>query len=112
MRNEQENRETLRERIARVFVEALSLNIEPASLLRQDTALDRLFGMDSLAVLEVLAALEKEFGITVEPDRMEMSLFTDLSRLADYVAARLADKPSDEARPSAQRDLGEKGERP
>jgi acyl carrier protein len=86
--SDKEKRKAIRERIASRIVSTLSLNIDPAKLHEGDACLDQFFGFDSLAVLEVVAALEEEFGIEFEPERLELSLLTDLTRLADYVASR------------------------
>jgi acyl carrier protein len=81
-------RQAIRERIASCIVRALSLNADPGDLLQEGLRLEQFFGFDSLAVLEVVVALEEEFGIEIEPERLELTLLSDLNRLADYVASR------------------------
>jgi acyl carrier protein len=75
-------------RIRKVLIDALSLNLEEEDL-RYSKKLDELVGLDSLAVLEFVAALEKEFGITIEPEQLELEVLRDLERLAAYIAARM-----------------------
>ncbi len=54
-------------RIKRVFLTSLHLNLSEADL-DFEHSLDEVVGLDSLAVLEFVTALEKEFGITIEPE--------------------------------------------
>jgi acyl carrier protein len=74
-------------RIRKVLIDALSLNLEEEDL-RYSEKLDELVGLDSLAVLEFVTALEKEFGITIEPEQLELEVLRDPNKLAAYIAAR------------------------
>lgn len=79
----------IRERVLRVARDALSLNLED-----EDTAgalrLDELAGIDSMAALEFLLALENEFGIRLEPDEIELDLLADLPRLVRFIGGKIA----------------------
>lgn len=44
--------------------------------------------LDSLAVVEVLAAVETRFGITVEAEDLSVEAFATLGSFHDFVAAR------------------------
>jgi acyl carrier protein len=77
------------DRIRRVFVESLHLNLRPEDLSYEDK-LDEAVGMDSVAVLEFVAALEKEFAITFEPEMLTIDVIRDLKQLAAYVDVRSA----------------------
>ena len=76
-------------RIRRVFVQSLHLNLS-----EQDFSfaqkLDESVGLDSIAVLDFVAALEKEFGIEFEVEMLTIDLIRDLPQLAAYVDERLA----------------------
>ena len=50
--------------------------------------LDELVGLDSLAALEFVAALEKEFRVTFGPDGLNLETLRDLPRLAEYIATQ------------------------
>ena len=80
--------ETL-DRIRRVFVESLHLNIQAEDLASQDK-LNEAAGLDSVAVLEFVAALEKEFEITLEPEMLTIEVVGDLKQLAAYIDERSA----------------------
>ena len=77
----------IRDRIRRVFIESLRLNIRENELSYEDK-LDEVAGMDSIAVLEFVTALEKEFDISFEPEMLTIHVVGDLTRLVDYVHLR------------------------
>jgi acyl carrier protein len=72
------------DRIRRVFIESLRLNVSEEDL-PYEHKLDEAAGLDSIAVLEFVAALEKEFGIEIEPEFLEIDFVRDLPRLAFYI---------------------------
>ncbi len=74
-------------RIRAVFVESLGLNVA-ASELAGVEKLDEIAGVDSLAALEFVAALEKEFGFELEPERLTLAFLTDLPALTEYLSHR------------------------
>ncbi len=82
------SRDTM-DRIKTVFVRSLHLNLSEVDL-DYEQRLDELVGLDSLAVLEFVTALEKEFGITLEPEMLQLDLVRDLPQLAAYVEDRAA----------------------
>ena len=77
------------DRIKSVFVSSLHLNLSEADLDYQQR-LDELVGLDSLAVIEFVTALEKEFGITIEPELLRLDFVGDLAQLGAYVDDRVA----------------------
>jgi acyl carrier protein len=77
------SRETL-DRIRRVFVESLGLNLRPKDL-PYESKLDEAVGLDSIAALEFVTALEEEFGFEIEPEFLEIDFLRDLPRLASYL---------------------------
>jgi acyl carrier protein len=84
------SRETL-DRIRRVFVESLHLNLRAEDLEYTDQ-LDAVAALDSVAVLEFVAALEKEFEITLEPEMLTIEVVRDLQQLAAYIDERSAQR--------------------
>jgi acyl carrier protein len=86
------------DRIRRVFVESLHLNVNPKEL-DYEHKLDEFAGLDSLAVLEFVAALEKEFGITIEPELLRLDFVRDLSQIAAYIDGRAAQAPRSPVQP-------------
>ena len=80
------------DRIRRVFVRSLHLNLSEGDL-DYESKLDESVGLDSLAVLEFVTALEKEFGITIEPELLRLDFVRDLPQLAAYIEDRAARLP-------------------
>lgn len=75
-------------RIRRVFVESLHLSIEEGDL-PYERMLEEVASLDSIAVLEFVTAVEREFGISVEPEYLEFEFLRDLTGLAAYVDRRI-----------------------
>ena len=80
---------TLRERIARVFSDVLSVDVPAA-----DTDLFGTGVLDSLAFVELLVQLEREFGIKTSADDLEVENFQSIARIADFVITRTASAES------------------
>jgi acyl carrier protein len=85
------SRETM-DRIRRVFLQSLHLNMNEEDL-DYERRLDELAGFDSLAMLEFVTALEKEFGIMMEPELLRLDFVRDLPQLAAYIEDRTARVP-------------------
>jgi acyl carrier protein len=76
-------------RICRVFVHSLALNIYPEDL-PQVRDLGSVAGLDSLAMLNFVAELEEEFGFEIEADRLNIGFHGDLDALAEYFGERVS----------------------
>ena len=72
-----------------VVVETLGLTGESAELTADTPLLGGLSEFDSLAVMELLTALERRFGITVEDEDVTASVFATVGSLAEFVDAKL-----------------------
>lgn len=60
------------------------------SLTEQSALLGSLPELDSMAVVNLIAALEENFGITVEDDEIGASTFATLGSLASFVRTKMA----------------------
>ena len=80
------------DRIQRVFAESVSVNISERDL-PYEQKLNELASLDSIAVLEFITAVEKEFGITMETEFLEFDFLRDLPALASYVEDRMKKRP-------------------
>jgi acyl carrier protein len=81
------SRDTL-DRIQRVFAQSMRL-VAGEKGLPYERMLEEAAGLDSIAVLEFMTAVEKEFGLTIEQEFLEFDFLRDFSRLAVYVEARM-----------------------
>jgi acyl carrier protein len=79
----------LRDRIKRVLIKALELNLNVDDI-EEKAQLDELSGFDSVAAIEFVLELEKEFGITIEPEDLDVEILKDLDRLATYIDRRIS----------------------
>ena len=73
-----------KDRIKRLLINVLELNLN-ADELEENGLLDELFGLDSVAVIEFILGIEKEFRINIDPETISIDLLKDLSRLSDYI---------------------------
>ncbi len=75
------------DRIRRVFVRSLALNLDEEDLPKVRD-LGSVAGLDSLAMLSFVAGLEEEFATEIEADRLNIGFLGDLEALVDYFAQR------------------------
>ncbi len=72
-----------------VLVETLGVQDRAGSIDAATPLLGSLPELDSMAVLELVAALEQHFGITIDDDDVTAEVFETLGSLTELVAARL-----------------------
>ena len=79
------NADTLRDRLTSFFANEMSVQIPSV-----DTDLFDSGVLDSLAFEQLLLHLEREFGVTMSIDDLEMDHFRSVARIADFVAGHVA----------------------
>jgi len=82
--------ERLNHRIKQLIVGTLGLEVAPEEIPDDETFFGDGTEIDSIAALEIIVAVEEEFGITVEDDELTADLFDSVATLEAYVAERLA----------------------
>jgi acyl carrier protein len=85
------SRETL-ERIRAAFTSAFRWNSDDEEL-TYEQMLDEAASLDSIAMVEFLTAVEKEFGVELEPNVIEFEFLRDVAKLASYIEDRIV-RPS------------------
>jgi acyl carrier protein len=70
------------ERLQRIFVDTLNIQIPS-----EETDLIEAGYIDSLALVELLFAIEREFAVTVPLDELEIDNFRSVRRISELVAA-------------------------
>lgn len=70
------------ERVQRIFVDALKIQVPD-----EDTDLIEAGYIDSLALVELLFAIEREFAVSVPLDELDIDDFRNLRRISELVAA-------------------------
>ena len=76
-------------RIKEMVVERLFLKVAPEELASDASLIDD-YGVDSVALLELVVGLEEVFGIVVEDDDFDLANFSSVKALAAFVAQRMA----------------------
>jgi acyl carrier protein len=77
--------------LKRLIVESLHLEGLTPDTIADDTPLfGEGLGLDSVDALELVVALEKEFGIQIQIHEMDKSVFASVAHLAEFVARTLA----------------------
>jgi methoxymalonate biosynthesis acyl carrier protein len=70
------------ERVQRLFVEALNIQVPSP-----ETDLIESGMIDSLTLVELLFAIEREFSVTIPFDELEIETFRSVNRIGELVAA-------------------------
>lgn len=76
--------------VKRLLIDVLSLSGDQAVMDADTPLLGSLPELDSMAVVNVIGALEEQFGITVEDDEISARTFATLGSLANFVAEKSA----------------------
>jgi acyl carrier protein len=78
------------EEVRNILSDVLALNERKKSLNKDSALLGSIPELDSMAVVNVLTALEEYFGITIEDDEISAATFETLGSLAMFVEHKLA----------------------
>ena len=80
---------TTPERIKRLIVESLNLEGMSPQMIGDETPLfGEGLGLDSVDALELVVALEKEFGIKIKSQEIGREVFSSVSTLSEFIEAR------------------------
>jgi len=71
-------------RILKVANQALAANLVENDL-SGIKRLDELIGFDSMALLQWIAAIEREFQVVFPPERLKLDILVDLQALTDFL---------------------------
>ncbi len=77
------------EKVKNILSDALNLGARTNSLREDTVLLGNIPELDSIAVVNVITALEEHFGITVEDDEISAKTFETLGSLSDFVDQKL-----------------------
>lgn len=78
------------ERIRQLVVDALELGVSPEEIDPDEPLFGGDATVDSMGSLELVAAIEREYGLRVPDDDLRVELFDSVRTLADYVRQRQA----------------------
>jgi acyl carrier protein len=78
-------------RLKEIIVESLNLEgTSPESIGDQEPLFGEGLGLDSVDALELVVALEKEYGIKIRSDEIDPQAFATVDSLSRFVAGRRA----------------------
>lgn len=84
-----------RERIKRVLIESLRLEgMTPDAIGDDEPLFGEGLGLDSVDALELVVALEKEYGIRIDSESMRREDFTSVATLTDFIERLSAAPPA------------------
>lgn len=78
------SRKIIKKRIIKVIIRDLKLNLREDEI-QKTKRLDKLLGMDSVDIIELIISLEKEFEIKIPPEYLAIKIFNDLDVLAEVI---------------------------
>lgn len=78
------------EEVKTILADVLSLGAEKDYLTEQSALLGSIPELDSMAVVNLITALEEHFGITVDDDEISATTFETLGSLTAFVQQKLA----------------------
>jgi acyl carrier protein len=82
-------KENINSRIRKVLIEKMLSEVDPEEV-RDNTPLIELgVGVDSVATLELLVALESEFNISIDEEDINQNLLESIDSIAEYISTRL-----------------------
>ena len=77
------------DRIKRLIVDSLHLEgVRPEMIEDEAPLFGEGLGLDSVDALELVVALEKEFGIKIKSQEMGREVFSSVSSLSQFIEAR------------------------
>ena len=88
------DRDEIHLRVKQVLVSTLQIDVDPEDLPDDEVLFGEGLGASSIATLEVVAALEEEFGFEVNDDDLRVELFESVNSLVEYVESKPA-KPAE-----------------
>ena len=82
-------KENINRRVRKVLIEKMLSEVDPEEI-KDDTPLIELgVGVDSVATLELLVALESEFKISIDEEDISQNLLESIDSIAEYIGKRL-----------------------
>lgn len=78
----------LKDRIKRVIVERLKLDVEPSEIDNGQSLFGEGLGLDSIDALELVLGIEQEFGVKIEDEEVGSRALASVDSLAEFVESK------------------------
>ena len=83
----------IKRQIKNIIITVLNLSIAPEEIGDDDLLFSGESGVDSIATLEIVSAIEETFGVAITDDEIDVELFESVSSLSTYVKKQLDLRP-------------------
>jgi acyl carrier protein len=80
---------TTTDNLKRLVISVAKLKLSPEEI-SDHASLFEDCGIDSTSLIELVLSIEEKCGVTISEDELDMEVFQDLSRLANFIDSRLA----------------------
>ena len=74
----------MNDKIKAMMVERLFLDIEPSDIADDDPIMEK-YEIDSVRLFEIVIGIEEVFGIIIDEEEFDVTLFKDVNAIAEYV---------------------------
>ncbi|WP_377702782.1 acyl carrier protein [Pseudoduganella sp. UC29_71] len=75
--------------VKNILADVLSLGAAAGALTEQSPLLGAIPELDSMAVVQLIAAMEEQFGFSVDDDEIDAATFASVGSLAAFVTRKL-----------------------
>ena len=83
------DKETLKPELKRLIVETLRLeDVEPDSIKDEEPLFVEGLGLDSIDALELVVAIEKNYGVLIEDEEVGFEAFASIDALANFIMGK------------------------
>lgn len=83
----------IKSRVKKILINKLLHDLRPEDI-KDDTPLIELgVGVDSVATLELIVALEEEFQISIDESEINPELLTSLLKISNFISDRIKTRP-------------------
>lgn len=86
------NRE-IKNRVKKILISKLLQGFKPEDIKDDASLIELGVGVDSVATLELIVALEEEFRINIDESEVNQELLATVDSISDYVSKRIESAP-------------------
>lgn len=91
---EKDNNLELVGRVKNMIVKAVKLKISPEAIENSNPLFGGGLGLDSIDALELVIALEKEFGVRIPDSTVGKKVLVSVDTIVDYIKEKKSGKPA------------------
>jgi len=83
------DKETLKSELKHLVIETLRLeDVEPDTIQDEEPLFVEGLGLDSIDALELVVAIEKNYGVLIEDEEVGFEAFASIEALADFIIGK------------------------